>query len=540
MQGYSEGAGGLFAVGEVAPGLVGGGTVYSFLAAHRLKLFPEASFADLFPSGKGRPSTPGSVVAAMLLLQAMEGLSDRQASERAQFDLRWKAACGLAVDERAPEHTVLVYWRKRIAASADPDRVFRAVAVVVEACGALRGKRRRVVDSTVVDDAVARQDTVKLLVWQIHRVRALLPELASWIDSQPGGGWYKDRLKPDIDWASELAREDLVTVLVNDAFRLVERAADAVDARAAVALSEDVEWDRGPFDDQVGLLALLAGQDVEPAPDSTDWAPRWRIARRVAPERVISVVDVEARHVRKSRASKRDGYKAHVAAEPDTGLVTDAGASSGAGEGSSDAANGAAMLAAEAAAGGGVDQALGDSAYDSGEFLDTCDTLGVEPVVKPRPLRTAVAGGVSIDDFQTEQDANGNRRVRCPGAFKAPMSQTGRADFTPFCHRCVIRHRCTNAKDGRIVTLDAKRLRARRHRQAARDPVFQETYRQVRPMAERAISWLVRPGRRSPYRGLAKTHAWIRRRAAAVNLKRLVNMGLDNTQGTWTLPETAV
>jgi hypothetical protein len=519
--------------------LVKGEGVYGFLAEHRLKLFPEAGFADLFASGRGRPSTPGSVVAVMLLLQAMEGLSDRQASERAEFDLRWKAACGLGVDEHAPEHTVLVYWRKRIAASDDPDRIFRAVAQLMEACGAVRGRRRRVVDSTVVDDAVARQDTVKLLVWQVHKVRGMFPELAGWIDALPGGCWYRDRLRPDIDWSSELAREDLVTILVNDAFRLVERAADAVDARAASARAEGVEWDRGLFDDQVGLLALLAGQDVEPAPDSTDQFPRWRIARRVAKERVISTVDVETRHVRKSRAQKRDGYKAHAVAEPETGLVVDARVSLGAGEASSDAVNGAGMLADEArAAPGRVSQVLGDSAYDSAHMLETCDQLGVEPLVKPRPLPTAVPDGVSIDDFEVEDTGEG-RRVRCPGGFKTALSAAGNADFRPFCHRCVIRHRCTNAKAGRVVKLDARRLRARRHRQAAQDPDFQKTYRQVRPMAERAISWLMRPGRRSPYRGRAKTEAWIRRRAAAVNLKRLLATGFSHTRGGWTLPQNA-
>jgi hypothetical protein len=475
----------------------------------------------------------------MLLLQAMEGLSDREACERAGFDLRWKAACGLAVDEPAPDHTVLVYWRKRIASSEDPDRVFGAVDQVVAASGALRGRRRRVVDSTVVDDAVARQDTVKLLVWQVHRVRALFPELASWIDSRPGGRWYKDRLKPDVDWSSELAREDLVTVLVNDAFRLVEKAADAVDAREREARAAGVAWDRAPFDDQVGLLALLAGQDVEVADDSTDRFPRWRIARRVAPDRVISTVDVEARHVRKSRASRRDGYKAHLMAEPETGLVTDAGASIGAGEDSSDAVNGAAMLGAAAAGGGCVGQVLGDSAYDSAGMLERCDALGVEPVVKPRPLPTAVEGGVSLDDFEVVEEPDGGRRVRCPGGFKAPLSPSGRADFRPFCHRCVIRHRCTRAKGGRVVVLDARRLRARRHREAARDPAFQDVYRRVRPMAERAVAWLVRAGRRSPYRGLAKTDAWIRRRAAAVNLKRLVAMGLDRVAGGWARPPAA-
>jgi hypothetical protein len=535
MQGYSQGVGGLFAVDAVAPGLVGAGTVYSFLAAHRLKLFPEESFQDLFPSGRGRPSTPGPVVATMLLLQAMEGLSDREACERAGFDLRWKAACGLAVDEPAPDHPVLVCWRKRIASSKDPDRVFRAVDQVVAASGALAGRRRRVVDSTVVDDAVARQDTVKLLVWQVHRVRALFPELRAWVDSRPGGRWYEDRLKPDVDWGSELAREDLVTILVNDAFRLVEKAADATDAREREARAAGVAWDRAPFDDQVGLLALLAGQDVEVADGSTDRFPRWRIARRVARDRVVSTVDTEARHVRKSRASKRDGYKAHLMAEPETGLVTDAGASLGAGGGSSDAANGAAMLEAAGGAGEDVGQVLGDSAYDSAEVLERCDALGVEPVVKPRPLPVAVDGGVSLDDFEVVGEAGGGSRVRCPGGFEAPASGSGRADFRPFCHRCVIRRRCTRSRDGRVVVLDARRLRARRHREAARDPAFQEVYRRVRPMAERAVAWLVRAGRRSPYRGLVKTDAWIRRRAAGVNLKRLVAMGLDWVDGGWAL-----
>jgi hypothetical protein len=395
-----------------------------------------------------------------------------------------------------------------------------------------------VVDSTVVDDAVARQDTVKLLVWQVCRVRGMLPELAGWVDSQPGGRWCKDRLKPDVDWGSELAREDLVSVLVNDAFRLVEKAFDAVDARAAAARGAGVEWDRAPFDDQVGLLALLAGQDVEPADDSTDQAPRWRIARRVAPDRVVSAVDAQTRHVRKSRASKRDGYKAHLAAEPGTGLITDAGASPGAGGESSDAANGAGMLEAARARGEEVGQAFGDSAYDSADMLERCDRLGVEPVVKPRPLPTAVPGGVRLDDFKVEEEPGGRRRARCPGGFRAPLSVSGRADFRPFCHRCVIRHRCTRSKTGRVVVLDAKRLRARQHREAARDPGFQDAYRRVRPMAERAVAWLVRPGRRSPYRGLAKTDAWIRRRAAGVNLKRLVAMGLDNTAGRWALPAT--
>jgi hypothetical protein len=418
----------------------------------------------------------------------------------------------------------------------------------VAACGALRGKKRRVVDSTVVDDAVARQDTVRLLIWQVHRVRGLLPGLAPWIDALPGRAWYADRLKPDIDWSSDQAKEDLVTVLVNDAAAIVER------AEALVAAAQDEGADVETVRDQVGLLALLAGQDVEMAEGSTDVRPRWRIARKVAPDRVISVVDTQTRHVRKSRAAKRDGYKAHLMAEPDTGLVVAATASQGAGPQSSDAAVAAAMLTgptpepddehtatsqtttSTSGLVAGVEQVAGDSAYCSAAMLATCDSLGIVPLVKPRPLRTAVDGGISIDDFAVDTDQD---TVRCPGGFTVPRNSSGLADFTDHCHRCVLEPQCTKAPDGRKVKLGPEQLRARRHRADAADPAFQADYKQHRPMAERAIAWLVRPGRRTPYRGLTKTDAWIKRRAAAVNLKRLHTMGLTSTNGQWQLPATA-
>src|SRR3954453_20843749 len=100
------------------------GSVYAFLAEHRRELFPDAMFADLFPSRLGRPSVPADVVAAVLVLQALEGRSDREAVEALTFDLRWKAACGLPVAATAFHSTVLTYWRPRLAASARPQRIF--------------------------------------------------------------------------------------------------------------------------------------------------------------------------------------------------------------------------------------------------------------------------------------------------------------------------------------------------------------------------------------------------------------------------------
>jgi Transposase domain (DUF772) len=54
--------------------------VYAFLADHRKDLFPDELSADLFPSGRGRPSVPADVVATVMVLQALEGLSDREAA----------------------------------------------------------------------------------------------------------------------------------------------------------------------------------------------------------------------------------------------------------------------------------------------------------------------------------------------------------------------------------------------------------------------------------------------------------------------------
>jgi hypothetical protein len=142
-------------VESVAGHLLPAGGVFGFLAAHRDELFPETLFVDLFRSGRGWPGVPAPVVATVLVLQALHGLSDREAAEAVTFDLRWKAACGLPVTAAAFHPTVLTYWRRRLAGSARPHRVFEAVRAVVAATGAVRGKTRRGLDCTVLDDAVA-------------------------------------------------------------------------------------------------------------------------------------------------------------------------------------------------------------------------------------------------------------------------------------------------------------------------------------------------------------------------------------------------
>ena len=128
---------------SVAGHLVDEGSVFWLLAEHRRVLFAEAMFADLFPSGRGRPSVPVDIAASMLVLQALHGLSDREAMAAVRTDLRWKVACGLPIGHGGFDPSTLTYWRKRLAASPAPNRIFEAVKTVVAETGVLKGRNRQ-------------------------------------------------------------------------------------------------------------------------------------------------------------------------------------------------------------------------------------------------------------------------------------------------------------------------------------------------------------------------------------------------------------
>jgi hypothetical protein len=274
--------------------LVPAGSVYAFLAEYRGRVFPDGMFADLFRSGRGRPSVPAEVIAAVLVLQTLQDLSDSEAMQALRCDLRWKVACGLPIDHAGFHPTTLTVWRNRLRASARPDRIFEAVRDVVRRSGALGGKARRAVDSVVFDDAVATQDTVTQLIAAVRRVRRLVPAAADLIEQCHAHDW-DDPGKPRIAWDDRAARDVLVSALVNDANRIVA-------GLAGTDLDE-------PGTQAVALLALVAGQDVEPAEGSDGTDGRWRIARLVAEDRVISVVDPQARHVHKTSTTGRTASK---------------------------------------------------------------------------------------------------------------------------------------------------------------------------------------------------------------------------------------
>ena len=514
MQGRADPQREILDVESVAGHLLPAGGVFAFLAGHRRELFPEAMFADLFKPG-GRPSIPAEQVASVILLQTLHGLSDAEAVEAVTFDLRWKAACGLAVTDAGFHPTTLTVWRARLRRSARPNRIFDAVRAVVAATGVLAGKTRRALDSTVLDDAVATQDTVTQLIAAIRRVARDVPGAAAVIAEQCCAHDYAQPGKPGIAWDDPQARERLVDALVSDAHRL---------------LGHLPEQELGPkAAEAVGLLALVAGQDVEPAEGSEGTDGRWRIARKVAPERVISTVDPEARHAHKTRARHQDGYKAHVKVEPDTGLITGCALTPAAGPAHSDAAVGIELLADEP----DPLEVLGDAAYGTGELLDTLQQAGHTALIKPWPLRPAVDGGFTIDDFTVDEAA---ATVSCPNRVTRPITATRAVIFGARCRGCPLRARCTTSAKGRTLRLHPHDALQRAHRARATDPQFQAVYRQHRPMVERSISWLVAGGnRRLRFLGTQRNDLWLHHRVAALNLRRLLALGLPRSGGSWTV-----
>ena len=398
--------------------------------------------------------------------------------------------------------------------------------------------------TTNLFDAVATQDTVTMISAQIRRVRKLAPRAAALVLAHD----YDSRAKPVCDWDDPDERSWLIDDLVTDAGAVL-------DALEGERLSDEQAQ-------AAALLAVVAGQDVEADPEVPG---RWRIARRVAPGRVISTVDPEARHARKSRSQRRDGYKAHICAEPDTGPITAVELTTA---DTSDAQVGPRLLqqdptaphnttdtdtgsdttdttdttdtgsdtdtadVGDVGAEGFVGLVLADSAYASGEALDAFAAAGYGTAIKPIDRKPRIAGGFTRDDFTIDTDA---QTVTCPAGHTKAI-KSGAARFGALCGGCPLRARCTTSAAGRSVTVDEHHQRRQANKTRFAQPATQAAYRRHRPMAERSIAWLTRnKARRVPYRGVAANHLWLTTRAAAVNLTRLTNLGLTHTGGTFTL-----
>jgi Transposase DDE domain/Transposase domain (DUF772) len=511
-------------------------SIYRFLARERDRLFPDEMFADLF-SERGRRSVPPSVVATVMVLQRLDGLSDREAVDRYAFDARWRYAAGVggygAGGWAGFAHTVLVEMRARLRASARPDRIFE-VGLAAAAEAGLVG-RRRVLDSTPLYDAVATMDTVTLIRSAVRGLLAVADaELAARLRAAlSSGDDYATAGKPQIDWDDRAAREELIDSRARDGYALVA----LLDGRE---LAE-------PVGKAAALLAVVLGQDLEDGPDGV-----FRIARRVARDRVISTVDPDARHGHKTSARGFDGYKGHVAADPDSEIITatavtpgnagDAGVaedliadllddvSAPTSAATTEPTTQAEPTQAERAA------VYGDNAYGTGPFHDRLGEAGIESRCKTQ-TPTAPGGRFTKDDFDIDLGA---QTVTCPAGITTPIRSAtaggGTAHFATACDQCPLRPECTTAATGRTITIGPyeQTLTDARARQA--DPAWIADYRGTRPKVERKIGhlmWRRHGGRRARVRGTSRVDADFRLLAGAINLARMAVLRLRGTAHGW-------
>ena len=495
------------------------GSIYRLLADHGERLFPDEYFADLYMvSARGRPTVPARVLATVMVLQAFEGLSDREATDRLEVDLRWQAAAGVDTGCEAFHPTVLVGQRNRLRASSRPRRLFADTRVVARQAGVLKG-RARVLDSTPLYDAVATQDTVTQLRAAIRKLLMVLDSTASALAAGVRSVLERDddyaaAGKPPCDWDDPAAREALVDDLVHDAM-------------AALAVL-DGETLTGAARDAADLLAVVAGQDVEEGDDGV-----FRIVAGVARDRVISTVDPEARHGHKSRHRRFDGYKTHVSVDPDSELVDEVTVTP-ANTPDRDAVD---DLLAPSAAEQDKPEVVGDSAYADGETRDRLGTAGYPVRAKVPPARNR-AGRFTKDRFQINLD---DGTVTCPAAQTVTITPSrrggGKASFASHCPTCPLRKRCTAARRGRSITIHRHEalLQAARTEQLTAE--WAQRYRADRPIVERKIAHFARRlwgGRKARCRGLIRVATDVDTRAAATNLARLAVLGVGFDGTRWT------
>jgi hypothetical protein len=503
-----------------AAGLVGPlpeGSFFAMLAEHGERIVRDEDFAECYSERMGRPSIPPSLLAKVLLLEYRCGLSDEAAMESLTWDLRWKIALGLPIDQRAFHPTTLTKFRARLLLHGKERLALENTLRLAEELGMLDGPVEQIVDSTPMLGAAATQDTVRLVRSGVRKlidaVATADGEAAVALDRGLEFDYAKPSEKPDCRWRIKAERERMLTRVAEDA----ERALSAVERTEELLGDEQVA-------DAHRLLRELIGQDFDVDEDGVP-----RLHRGTRPDRIISTVDPQMRHGRKSSQTRFDGYKVSASATNTPEPLITAIALAPASE--HDGPQAKALIDSQPPE-RRPPRILGDTAYGSGPVRAQMTERDVQ-VLAPVPEAPIREGRFDKRDFDIDLKAG---VVSCPAGHTATIrtepSGQRRARFSrSACGSCPLKPRCTPGQPSRRIQLASEESLLIAARQALGDPLNAEHLRRSRPRIERLLGLLAHRygARKSRYIGANKARLQASWTAALVNLNPIAHHLAANT-----------
>ena len=509
--------------------MVGPSTFYGLLAVHGHRLFPDEQFASMYCEDNGRPCTTPSLLAKALLLQMYDRCSDFEATQRAQFDIRWKVALCVELEDRPFGKTTLQEFRARLHLNEKAEYLFKASIQETKRVGLLKNRKLTVaLDTTPVLGRGAVKDTYNLVADGIRNVcRAVADALElkpdSWASkNELSRYWTGSSLKGDaeIDWSSDPERRAFLNGLVADVDLVMLKAGHVVQGMPADAPA------RQRIEEAMQLLGRLVDQDVDRS------GPGPTIKDGVAPDRTISVQDPDMRHGRKSASKRFDGHKLAIAVDTDSDVIVGVGVLPGNASDCQDCLQ--LVEESEQNAGLSVEKTIGDCAYGNGATRQQFDDAGRVLVAKvPAPPADQPCHKAH---FVIDLEA---QTVTCPAGhttrdftYMSPqvgatpangMDPVKRFHFPAgLCSGCALKSACLSSKSGggRSVILHPQEGLI----QSARAYQKTETYRQdlrSRQAVEHRLARLVQLGiRQARYFGRAKTRLQGLLAATVANLSR--------------------
>ena len=515
---------GLFEADHLYLGFVGENNFYGFLARQRGQLFRDEDFAEFYCPDNGRPSVPPSLLATALLLQTHDKVSDKEAKARADYDLRWKVALGVEVNDRPYAKSTLQRFRAQLVLKEKMRAVFQCSLAYAREAGYLKKRKLRVVlDTTNILGRGAVKDTYNLLADGIRKLIRALAEVEAvavekWVQKHGLERYLAPSIKGEreVDWDDKQARQAFLQGIVVDADGLLKL------ADAATAQMPEGDEQGKCIQGASVLLKQLIQQDTERTEEGTI------LKQGVARDRVISVHDPEMRHGRKSSSKRFDGHKAAIAVDSESQLITAVDVLAG----NAPDNEGALELtqASEENTGLEVEESIGDCAYGDGrtrqEFADANRKLVAK--VPSRGCRNQI----SKDQFQIDLN---QMTCTCPaGQTTSTLIRQGywrdRAGNkypvqafqfdADVCADCPLRSDCIKAKraKGRMIRLHPQERLLQEARALQESPAFEE-YRQKRQVVEHRLARLVQLGiRQARYFGRKKTLFQLSMAATVANL----------------------